>query len=160
MANDLAQAAPAAAEAAAITTQIGGEVIPSDKPGCLAMALREPAGANPGETRGHVVDLLAFLGQVFVHAFIELRLILRVLGAVFKVAVGPTEQATDATADQCSLSRVNAQQRGADTANHGPGHHAGPDIGQNLILEILCRFREICAFNAARIGWIDGQNRL
>jgi benzaldehyde dehydrogenase (NAD) len=31
-------------EAAAITTQIGGEVIPSDKPGCLALALREPAG--------------------------------------------------------------------------------------------------------------------
>jgi benzaldehyde dehydrogenase (NAD) len=31
-------------EAASLTTQIGGEVIPSDKPGCLAMALREPAG--------------------------------------------------------------------------------------------------------------------
>jgi acyl-CoA reductase-like NAD-dependent aldehyde dehydrogenase len=31
-------------EAAAITTQIGGEVIPSDKPGCLAMAIREPVG--------------------------------------------------------------------------------------------------------------------
>jgi acyl-CoA reductase-like NAD-dependent aldehyde dehydrogenase len=31
-------------EAAALTTQIGGEVIPSDKPGCLAMALREPVG--------------------------------------------------------------------------------------------------------------------
>ena len=31
-------------EAASITTQIGGEVIPSDKPGCLAMALREPVG--------------------------------------------------------------------------------------------------------------------
>jgi len=35
-------------EAAAITTQIGGEVIPSDKPGCLAMALREPAGVILG----------------------------------------------------------------------------------------------------------------
>ena len=35
-------------EAAAITTQIGGEVIPSDKPGCLAMALREPAGVVLG----------------------------------------------------------------------------------------------------------------
>lgn len=35
-------------EAAAITTQIGGEVIPSDKPGCLAMALREPVGAILG----------------------------------------------------------------------------------------------------------------
>ena len=31
-------------EAAALTTQIGGEVIPSDKPGCLAMSLREPVG--------------------------------------------------------------------------------------------------------------------
>ncbi|WP_018260240.1 aldehyde dehydrogenase [Methylobacterium sp. WSM2598] len=31
-------------EAAALTTQVGGEVIPSDKPGCLAMAMREPAG--------------------------------------------------------------------------------------------------------------------
>jgi benzaldehyde dehydrogenase (NAD) len=35
-------------EAAAITTQIGGEVIPSDKAGCLAMALREPAGVVLG----------------------------------------------------------------------------------------------------------------
>ena len=31
-------------EAAALTTQIGGEVIPSDKPGCLALTLREPVG--------------------------------------------------------------------------------------------------------------------
>lgn len=31
-------------EAAALTTQIGGDVIPSDKPGCMAMALREPVG--------------------------------------------------------------------------------------------------------------------
>ncbi|SOB88221.1 vanillin dehydrogenase [Sphingomonas guangdongensis] len=35
-------------EAAAITTQIGGEVIPSDKPGCIAMALREPVGVMLG----------------------------------------------------------------------------------------------------------------
>jgi acyl-CoA reductase-like NAD-dependent aldehyde dehydrogenase len=35
-------------EAASLTTQIGGEVIPSDKPGCLAMALREPAGVVLG----------------------------------------------------------------------------------------------------------------
>ncbi|HET6565084.1 MAG TPA: aldehyde dehydrogenase [Xanthomonadales bacterium] len=35
-------------EAAAITTQVGGEVIPSDKPGCLAMALREPVGVVLG----------------------------------------------------------------------------------------------------------------
>jgi benzaldehyde dehydrogenase (NAD) len=35
-------------EAAAMTTQIGGEIIPSDKPGCLAMALREPVGVVLG----------------------------------------------------------------------------------------------------------------
>ena len=35
-------------EAAAMTTQIGGEVIPSDKPGCLAMAVREPVGVILG----------------------------------------------------------------------------------------------------------------
>ncbi|MGT2514010.1 aldehyde dehydrogenase [Sphingomonas panni] len=35
-------------EAAALTTQIGGEVIPSDKPGCIAMALREPVGVMLG----------------------------------------------------------------------------------------------------------------
>ena len=35
-------------EAAALTTQIGGEIIPSDKPGCLAMAVREPAGVILG----------------------------------------------------------------------------------------------------------------
>src|SRR5262245_50620705 len=31
-------------EAAAMTTQVQGEVIPSDKPGCFAMSLRQPAG--------------------------------------------------------------------------------------------------------------------
>jgi acyl-CoA reductase-like NAD-dependent aldehyde dehydrogenase len=35
-------------EAAALTTQIGGEMIPSDKPGCLALALREPVGVILG----------------------------------------------------------------------------------------------------------------
>jgi acyl-CoA reductase-like NAD-dependent aldehyde dehydrogenase len=35
-------------EAASLTTQIAGEVIPSDKPGCLALALREPAGVVLG----------------------------------------------------------------------------------------------------------------
>jgi vanillin dehydrogenase len=35
-------------EAAAMTTQITGEVIPSDKPGCLAMAVRQPAGVVLG----------------------------------------------------------------------------------------------------------------
>jgi acyl-CoA reductase-like NAD-dependent aldehyde dehydrogenase len=35
-------------EAAALTTQITGEVIPSDKPGLLSMALREPVGVVLG----------------------------------------------------------------------------------------------------------------
>src|SRR3954447_6119571 len=35
-------------EAAAITTQITGDVIPSDKPGLLSLALREPAGVILG----------------------------------------------------------------------------------------------------------------
>ena len=35
-------------EAASMTTQIGGEVIPSDKPGCFAMAIRQPAGVVLG----------------------------------------------------------------------------------------------------------------
>jgi benzaldehyde dehydrogenase (NAD) len=35
-------------EAAAITTQIGGEVIPSDKPGCMAFSIRQPAGVVLG----------------------------------------------------------------------------------------------------------------
>src|SRR5262245_59790617 len=35
-------------EAAALTTQIQGEIIPSDKPGCLAMSLREPVGVVLG----------------------------------------------------------------------------------------------------------------
>lgn len=35
-------------EAAALTTQITGDVIPSDKPGLLSMALREPAGVVLG----------------------------------------------------------------------------------------------------------------
>ena len=35
-------------EAAALTTQITGSVIPSDKLGCLAMAVREPAGVVLG----------------------------------------------------------------------------------------------------------------
>jgi acyl-CoA reductase-like NAD-dependent aldehyde dehydrogenase len=35
-------------EAAAMTTQVGGEVIPSDKPGCIAMAVRQPVGVVLG----------------------------------------------------------------------------------------------------------------
>ena len=35
-------------EAASMTTQITGEVIPSDKPGCLSLAMRQPAGVCVG----------------------------------------------------------------------------------------------------------------
>ncbi|MGX4806513.1 aldehyde dehydrogenase [Bradyrhizobium guangdongense] len=35
-------------ETASLTTQIAGEVIPSDKPGCLAMSVRQPAGVCLG----------------------------------------------------------------------------------------------------------------
>ncbi len=35
-------------EAAALTTQIKGEIIPSDKPGILSMAMRQPAGVVLG----------------------------------------------------------------------------------------------------------------
>lgn len=45
---NLGLAAGMVREAAAITTQISGEVIPSDKPGCIAMALKEPVGVILG----------------------------------------------------------------------------------------------------------------
>ena len=45
---NLALAAGMIREAAALTTQIAGEVIPSDKPGCLAMALKDPVGVILG----------------------------------------------------------------------------------------------------------------
>ena len=45
---NLGLAASMIREAAALTTQISGEVIPSDKPGCLAMAVREPVRATMG----------------------------------------------------------------------------------------------------------------
>jgi len=45
---NLALAAGIVREAAAMTTQITGEVIPSDKPGCIAMAMREPVGVMLG----------------------------------------------------------------------------------------------------------------
>ncbi len=35
-------------EAAALATQIGGDVIPSDRPGCLAMTVRRPVGVVLG----------------------------------------------------------------------------------------------------------------
>ena len=35
-------------EAASMTTQVSGEVIPSDKPGTIAMAVRQPAGVVVG----------------------------------------------------------------------------------------------------------------
>ncbi len=40
--------AAALREASALTTQITGEVIPTDKPGCLSMAVRQPAGVCLG----------------------------------------------------------------------------------------------------------------
>ena len=45
---NLGLAASMMREAAALTTQIGGETIPSDKPGCLAMAIRQPVGVILG----------------------------------------------------------------------------------------------------------------
>jgi len=45
---NLALAVSMIREAASLTTQIAGEVIPSDKPGCLSLALREPAGVVLG----------------------------------------------------------------------------------------------------------------
>jgi benzaldehyde dehydrogenase (NAD) len=45
---NLGLAAGMVREAAAITTQIAGEVIPSDKPGCIALALKEPVGVILG----------------------------------------------------------------------------------------------------------------
>jgi acyl-CoA reductase-like NAD-dependent aldehyde dehydrogenase len=45
---NLTLAASMLREAAALTTQISGEVIPSDKPGCVALALREPVGVVLG----------------------------------------------------------------------------------------------------------------
>jgi acyl-CoA reductase-like NAD-dependent aldehyde dehydrogenase len=45
---NLTLAASMVREAAALTTQIRGEIIPSDKPGCLSMAMREPVGTILG----------------------------------------------------------------------------------------------------------------
>lgn len=45
---NLGLAAGMVREAAALTTQISGEIIPSDKPGCLAMAMKEPVGVLLG----------------------------------------------------------------------------------------------------------------
>lgn len=45
---NLQLAASMVREAAALTTQISGETIPSDKPGCMAMTLREPVGVILG----------------------------------------------------------------------------------------------------------------
>ena len=45
---NLTLAAGMVREAAALTTQIAGEVIPSDKPGCISMALKEPVGVILG----------------------------------------------------------------------------------------------------------------
>ncbi len=45
---NLGLAAGMVREAAALTTQISGEIIPSDKPGCVAMAMKEPVGVLLG----------------------------------------------------------------------------------------------------------------
>jgi acyl-CoA reductase-like NAD-dependent aldehyde dehydrogenase len=45
---NLALAVSMIREAASLTTQIAGQVIPSDKPGCFSMALKEPAGVVLG----------------------------------------------------------------------------------------------------------------
>ncbi|TPG46406.1 aldehyde dehydrogenase [Sphingomonas glacialis] len=45
---NVALAAGIVREAAALTTRVGGETIPSEKPGCLAMTLREPVGVVLG----------------------------------------------------------------------------------------------------------------
>ena len=45
---NLTLAASMIREAASLTTQISGEVIPSDRPGCVALAIREPAGVVLG----------------------------------------------------------------------------------------------------------------
>jgi benzaldehyde dehydrogenase (NAD) len=45
---NLGLAAGMVREAAALTTQINGTVIPSDKPGCISMSLREPVGVILG----------------------------------------------------------------------------------------------------------------
>ncbi len=45
---NLGLAAGMVREAAALTTQISGETIPSDKPGCVAITLREPVGVILG----------------------------------------------------------------------------------------------------------------
>ncbi|HKG19997.1 MAG TPA: aldehyde dehydrogenase [Candidatus Limnocylindrales bacterium] len=46
-------------EAASMTTQVGGEVIPSDKPGCIAMAVRQPAGVVLGMAPWNAPVILA-----------------------------------------------------------------------------------------------------
>ena len=45
---NLMLAASMTREAAALTTRVGGEVIPSDKPGCIALSVREPVGVVLG----------------------------------------------------------------------------------------------------------------
>jgi benzaldehyde dehydrogenase (NAD) len=46
-------------EAAALTTQIGGEIIPSDVPGCLSMGVRKPAGVVLGMAPWNAPIILA-----------------------------------------------------------------------------------------------------
>jgi acyl-CoA reductase-like NAD-dependent aldehyde dehydrogenase len=68
-------------EAAALTTQIAGEVIPSDKPGCIALAMREPAGGVLGIAPWNAPIILGVraiavplaCGKAGIDAFTELR---------------------------------------------------------------------------------------
>lgn len=46
--RNISHAAAIFREAAALTTQVSGKVIPSDVPGCLALAVRQPAGVVLG----------------------------------------------------------------------------------------------------------------
>src|SRR3546814_5014019 len=48
-------------EAAAMTTQITGQVIPSDVPGSFAMALRQPCGVVLGRSEEHTSELQSLM---------------------------------------------------------------------------------------------------
>jgi len=50
-------------EAASMTTQITGEVIPSDKPGTISMALRQPVGVIVGMAPWNAPVILAHSGS-------------------------------------------------------------------------------------------------
>ncbi len=116
-------------EAASITTQISGEVIPSDTPGCLAMAVREPAGVVLGIAPWNAPVILAVraiavplaCGNTVVLKASELcprtqTLIIEAFGAaglppgVVNVVTNAPEQAADvvgALIDHPAVRRIN-----------------------------------------------------